>query len=138
MIATDEPAVEALKIIPWRGFFWWQGTKVDFAASRTIGRARLPDVYHRALEGDFGRYWIADPCTMRNIEIGEFRLTRPGSAQRRLPPRGRYRLGKGLRETRGPFPFYILCKPGANYFDRPGWNYSRREHSFDDLKPPHG
>lgn len=64
MIALGEPLVDALKIKPWQGSFFYRGDLVVFRVSVSIGRHRLPDTYHAPLEGDYCRAWLGDPCTM--------------------------------------------------------------------------
>lgn len=62
MLAVDEPT--EVGITPVERFFWWRGTRVVYRVSITTRRAtNALNEYSPRLSGEFGRSWLADPCS---------------------------------------------------------------------------
>ncbi len=88
-IAADEP--DEVGILPQPITFWFHGKQFAAAVSKTGLGDRLVRqhgvVYH--LRGDFGRHWLADPCTMileeslQNARLDESRAQTQARAERR-------------------------------------------------------
>lgn len=80
MIVAEEPEVVTIK--PWHGTFWHHGRQVAFAVSKSIPNGTWARVsrneYLPRLDGQFGRNWLADPCSAildRSMEVQQWQET---------------------------------------------------------------